>query len=728
MAPLSTLSRRTRRRRAGTLVLACATLAAGAAAQSGDAATLPAVSVTGRSSTLPADVSGFGNLPAERLPMQTLQVGEAQLRDSGGQGLRELSRADASVADAYNAVGYWDSLTVRGYVIDQRYNYRRDGLPISGETAIALDNKARLELLKGTSGIQAGVSAPGGLVNLAVKRPEGELRSAYVELRGARTALAAADLSTRLGTRREFGLRLNAAIEELQPELRDADGRRHLFALAGDWRLAPGTLLEAEFETSRRRQPSQPGFSLLGDRVPDAGDVNPRLNLNNQPWSQPVVFAARYASLRLTHKLGADWRAVLHTGSQRLRTDDRLAFPYGCYDAGADVYYADRYCPDGSFDLYDYRSENERRRMDAVDAGLHGTLRSGGLTHTLSAGVLRSRFEARLQPQAYNAVGSGTVDGRTVTPADPTLAFDNTDRDERQTEFYLRDAVQLGRGVELWLGLRHTRLARSSVSTSGTEATRYRQHFTTPWLATSWAFAPTQRVYASWGRGVESDVVPNRPRYGSTAGRALPALESRQIEAGYRHGDEVLSWGLTAFRIDRPAFADTGLCDDGAPGSCERRADGEAVHRGLELQARARLGHWTLGGSAQWLHARREGSADATLDGTRPPNVPRRSLRLQLGHEPAALPGLALQAALTAESERNLLPAADSPRIPGWARVDLGARYAQSLAGGRRLLWRAGIDNLADRRAWKESPYQFSHVYLYPMAPRTWRVSVQAEL
>ena len=32
-------------------------------------------------------------------------------------------------------------LTVRGFLLDQRYNYRRDGLPINAETFISLANK-----------------------------------------------------------------------------------------------------------------------------------------------------------------------------------------------------------------------------------------------------------------------------------------------------------------------------------------------------------------------------------------------------------------------------------------------------------------------------------------------------------------------------------------------------------------------------------------------------------
>ena len=35
------------------------------------------------------------------------------------------------------------------------------------------------------------------------------------------------------------------------------------------------------------------------------------------------------------------------------------------------------------------------------------------------------------------------------------------------------------------------------------------------------------------------------------------------------------------------------------------------------------------------------------------------------------------------------------------------------------LVWRVGVDNVTDRRAWRESPFQFGHVYLFPLAPRT---------
>jgi outer membrane receptor protein involved in Fe transport len=127
------------------------------------------------------------------------------------------------------------------YTLDNRYNYRRDGLPINAETAIALDNKERLELLKGTSGLQAGTSAPGGLVNLVVKRPNGNHRQARIEWRQAGSVLGAVDIGQRFGTEGHVGLRLNAAHERLDPPTRNTRGERSLLALAGDWQPTPDT-------------------------------------------------------------------------------------------------------------------------------------------------------------------------------------------------------------------------------------------------------------------------------------------------------------------------------------------------------------------------------------------------------------------------------------------------------------------------------------------------------
>jgi iron complex outermembrane recepter protein len=708
--------------------VAAAALLSAACSWAQSPATAPAttqlapVTVSGRAEPA-VGVAGWGELPLSKLPMQASVYSAEQIADKGVQRLSDLIGFDPALGDAYNSEGYWDFLTVRGFVLDNRFNFRRDDLPINAETSIPLDNKARVEVLKGLSGMQAGTSAPGGLVNYVVKRPgDAPIRSASVEWRQHASVTGTVDLGQRFGVDNALGLRLNAALAHLDPQLRDARGKRSLLALAGDWRLSPDTLLEAEVETSHRSQPSQPGFSLLGNNAPDAHNIDPRINLNNQPWSLPVVFDATTASLRWQQRLSADWQARAHLATQRLRTDDRVAFPFGCTDPNG-TYYADRFCPDGSFDLYDFRSENEHRRSDALDLSLSGTLQTGPLGHLLTTGVLRSNVRNRFQQQAFNFAGTGNITGTAITPAAPALTDENTNRDERSTEWYLRDALSVNEQLTAWLGLRHTQLKRQSVRTDGSRPTDYGQSFTTPWLAVSYAISQTQRVYASWGQGIESEVAPNRTRY-INRGEALPALKSRQIEVGLKGSNEQLEWGFAWFDIQRPVFADIGTCD--VDNSCTRQVDGNARHRGAEATAATRIGPWLLRGGAQWLRARREGSQDVTLDGLEPTNVSPLTLRLQVGHAVAAVPGLTLTGHVTHEDRRVVLPD-NSAGIPGYSRIDADARYEAKI-GTATVTWRAGIDNLFDQRAWKESPYQFGHAYLFPLAPRTLRLSVQAGL
>jgi len=665
-----------------------------------------------------ASIAGFGSLPLASVPMQVGVTTAEQMKDLGIRRLADIATIDPSVGDGYNADGYYDFLSVRGFVIDNRFNYRRDGLPISAETSIPLDNKSRIEVLKGTSGMLSGIGSPGGMVNLVVKRPtELPVADLFAGWQQDGSLLAQADLGNRYGEQRQFGLRLNAAYEHIDPQTYTAKGQRALMALAGDWRAGPDTLLEAEIEVSRREQPSVPGFSVLGSVVPAPG--NPRINLNNQPWSLPSSFEATTGSLRWRQRLDEQWSLLAQAATQQLKTDDNTAFPYGC--SAENVY--DRYCSDGTYDLYDYRSPDERRRTNVVDLSVSGSLLTGGLRHALTLGLQASELTYRFQRQAFNYAGTGNVQGTLIVPAAPDTTGENTNRNARSTEAYLRDAIALGEQTTLWLGLRATRQRVDTVRTDGSEALHYDQTTTSPWLALSHDLSSGLMLYGSWGVGYEADVVPNQPRY-TNAGQALPALRSQQFELGLKGAMDQGDWSVAAFDIDRPVSADVGNCDVDA--SCTRVRDGSQVHRGLEATATARVGAWNIGGGAMAIHARREGSADAALNGLRPTNVPAYTLKLQLGYRVAAVPGLELLANGLYENDRIVMPD-NSLSIPAVTRLDLGLRYQQRMSGST-LVWRAGVQNVTNEVAWRESPFQFGHSYLFPMAPRTFAVSLQASL
>jgi iron complex outermembrane receptor protein len=677
------------------------------------------VVVTG-TSTPTADVTGFGDVPLKDVPVSATLIDRKQIEASGARRLADLMPFDSSVTDAYNAPGYWDFVSVRGFTLDNRFNFRREGLPINAETTIPLENKERIEILKGTSGIQAGTSAPGGLVNYVVKRPtEQDLREVRLEVTGRASVLGAVDLGGRFGTNREFGYRLNVAEERLKPEIRDLDGQRSLVAGAADWRLGRDSVLAAEFEWSRKTQPSQVGYSLLGAVLPAVPD--PRLNLNNQSWVNPSRFEALTGTVRFDQAINDQWRWSAQLGTQRLKNDDYTAFPFGCSAEGN----FDRYCSDGTFDYYDFRSQDERRRQSAGALNLKGKFATAGVQHDLGIGLLASRVRNRFQPQAYNYVGTGNIAGTAVVPPDDSLNATGTNRDERSLEFSIQDAMRWNDRLTTWVGLRHTRLHRESIATDGSGATTYQQSVNTPWIAASWKLTADATAYASWGEGIESQQVPNNSTIYANPGQVLPALKSRQVEVGLKGDSGPWNWQLAAFRIHRP-MSNIDYCNI-TYAACVGQYDGEALHQGIEANAQWTSGAWSAGGGVTFLDAKRQGSVlQPANNGKRPPNVPDLVARAHAAWKVPAVPGLELRGQVLHEGNRAVL-GDESVMLPSWTRLDAALQYETKLAG-KTTTWTVGVDNLTDRRFWRESPYQFGHVYLYPGAPRTFRVAFTAQL
>ena len=99
-----------------------------------------AITITGRSSVNAAGIAGFGDVPLYRAPFSATVINTGQLNDAGITGLGDLTRLDAGTTDAYNAPGYWGMLAARGFTLDPKFNYRRDGLPINAETMLPLAN------------------------------------------------------------------------------------------------------------------------------------------------------------------------------------------------------------------------------------------------------------------------------------------------------------------------------------------------------------------------------------------------------------------------------------------------------------------------------------------------------------------------------------------------------------------------------------------------------------
>jgi iron complex outermembrane receptor protein len=682
---------------------------------------------------LPARVSGFGDVPAQELPFSTTTITNATLQDIGARRVSDALHLDASVSDSYNSPAYWDILSVRGFTLDNRYNYRREGLPISAETMISMENKERIELLKGTSGIQAGTSSPGGLVNYVVKRAptnaEQSIRNISLSYGQGDNRSVAADLGGRFGEVAEFGYRFNVAHEDLNPYIRNTKGHRDLVAIAMDWRLKPGTVIDFEFEQSHREQIGINGYSLLGGALP--APVDPRINLTRQAWSQPGVFDAMTGSVRVRQELDTGWRWTTQYGAQRLKTDDRLTYGFGC---GAISDYS-QYCADGSFDLYDFRSENERRLTDALQTEIAGKLQLGQLQHELTFGFSRQRQLDRMPPmQSYNY---NNTPGSVFTPfnssASPNYVTPNTNRSEYSTELSIKDRVQLSNTTSVWAGLRNVSYNRSSVQNEHTDQTvpfpypdlypnakQFTGSINVPWIGISTRMLGMM-TYASHGHGVEQFVTPNTASFGPNAGTQLGIGRSRQTEFGLRTlpSTNQLEWNAAVFQISRPYAHD--LFD--GPNYSTRYIDGTQTHQGLDLGATWRNSAWKLGAQTQWLHAKlTDVQQSPETVGSTPLNIPRLVLRGMAEYRYANAPGLRTGLRVSHEGQRNVTEDG-GVMLPSWTTFDASAHY-DTKVNNIASTWTLAIDNLEDKRYWRESPKQFGHYYLYPGAPRTIRATV----
>ncbi len=665
-------------------------------------------------------VSGFENLNLREAPFSATNIDSATLRDLGAQRISDALRLDSSVTDSYNSPAYWDMLSVRGFVLDNRYNFRREGLPISAETMIPMDNKERIELFKGTSGIQAGTSAPGGLANYMVKRPpnsiEAASRSLTLGFGNGNNSLTALDLGGRFGDNYAFGYRVNAAYENLNPSVYSAKGHRQLLSLAMDWRINANTRLEWEIENSHRQQIGVNAASITGNTLPSP--LLGQYNFSRQSWSVPSVFAGLTSTIRLKHKLENGWMWTTQLGAQRLKTDDRLSYAYGCYSEGN----YDRFCSDKTFDLYDYRSENERRMTDALQTELTGQVQLAGIQHDLTLSWLRHRQIDKMSPmQAYNWAGTGSLTGFSDSAPSPEPYDLNTNRQEYATEISIKDRIRVHRFADLWLGLRSSQIQRDSQRTDGSRATRDDRTLTTPWLAFSHKLPFNATGYISYGQGVEAQVTPNRSRY-TNAGVALPSAKSTQKELGLKGGQSDLQWQAVLFDIQRPVWGDEGTCDE--INTCTRRLDGSANHQGLELGLAFRNKQWRWDAAGTWLQAQRENAIiDPNQNGQRPLNVPSWVFRAGVEYRWDRVPGLRTSFRISHEGKRDVIEGG-LLQLPAWTTADFAAHYSAPLMG-YNTEWTIAIDNASNKSFWRESPKQYGHYYLYAGAPRQIRFNLR---
>ena len=709
-----------------------------------NAPVLPVVDVEGardRSASLVAWSGGS----AEGAPVAIDRIDASDLTARGVTSLSSAIRVDPSVGDNYNTFGYVEGLQVRGFTLTEMLNYQRDGLPVSNHVPVALEDKEAVEILKGVSGMLAGVSAPGGLVNYVLKQPTD---STLVSLDGTvseRGSVALhGDFGGRLGASDQFGYRINVVGEERRPVIDHAWSHRALISGFFDWRAQPGTLLQLEFEHQYVAQTSVPGYGLLdasgtGAATTLPAPIAPTINLNDQPWTQPFQSIATTASVRAEQALSADWKLLARLGTQRSVANDRVAFADGC-SAGVNYVY-NGMCGDGSTDIYQFVSDGERRVVNDTDVKLQGHLTVAAARHDVTLGAGTTRYSERYPyQQIYGYAGTINVFQQQmlapVPASDPANLALNAPLDTDLDQLYAYDVGHYAHGLSSWMGARASRITQSSSLTDGSQASRLQQHVVTPWLGLGYEPAQGTLLYVSTGSGIDVASAPNHVTQRSTGnvlvianpGQALPAQRSHQVEMGLKWHPQT-TWSLEAalYRIVKPFVDNVPLSPNGAGTSSYLQVAGARSerHQGLELQAQ-----WQATAQVSWraslaaIDARTTQAADASWVGKPAGNVAPLSFVVQNAYQPAGIPGLGWNNLATFNTHKAVLPDG-SVYLPDDWQWDTALAYRWR-AQGLRYAITAGVDNVTNHHAWREAPMaSWGSIYLFPNPARSARLNLQ---
>ncbi|HET6207199.1 MAG TPA: TonB-dependent siderophore receptor [Terracidiphilus sp.] len=667
--------------------------------------------------------------PLSETPLSATVVTRDLLTDQVARLLSDVVKNDASIGEDYAPVGYYGDFQIRGFPIDLATGLNINGMTIAGEQDVPLENKERVEFLKGIAGVESGVTAAGGLINYVTRRPA-LITSLDVATDHRGTAYGNVDMGRLFGHRRQYGARVNLAGESIKSYVDDADGWRAAGTGAADWKISTKSILKTDFEYQHKYQRSVSGYQLLGGTtVPDLDRVYPSTMLGNQSWSKPNTFDTINSSARLDSTIHSSWRTFIEGSYSHSLIDDNVVYAYGCYyepecnvPGGPPPWF---FAPDGTYDTYDYRNPGEVRVNAIGQALAMGSIRTGPLLHDVAFGgevFHRNVYLPGAPPldapptvqdgAVFTYVGSQNIyqpnipfpiEDPVQSAGPPQLAdFDH------QTAAIVQDRITLPGRVRLTASGRYTSLRDFNVT--GTKGVWLPQYSAT------WNPMKALMLYGNYG--VMLSLGPQAPFWAGSYYLAPYYTRQAEIGAKYEPGQRIL---LTAalFHMRAPFFYPKPIDDMGDQSFV---SEGRETHNGVELNAQGKAANWLrLDASIAAIHAVSSDTGTPAYDDKQVINVPHVRTALFADVDLPRMRGLHILPGWS-YTGRKEATRDDTVSVDGYNLFSLGARYTVGGEQGHTTL-RLYVDNITNKRYWKDTGASFGDTFVHLGAPTTVRLS-----
>lgn len=663
---------------------------------------LPAVTVTseytGSFKANTVQVGTFRDAAPLDVPQTSNVVTREVLDAQAASNLFGALRNTAGVTRSQLNGSTYDNIAIRGILVENRGNYRLNGsLPIINLIDVPLENKERVEVLKGASSLYYGFVPPSGIVNLVTKRagkdPVSNLSVSANQHGGANVH---ADVARRFGSEQQFGARINLLDGREDIGIDNYSGERSLAAAAFDWRASDSLSFKLDLEHYRKnvseqaaiKVPTATNGTITLPSVPDA-----RRNLAGE-W-QKYDAEATNLLFRTDYALSENWALLLEAGHARTTRDRRFS-QFENYNLAT-----------GAGTLRVFFNPNQEFENDSYRAEIFGRLPGQWFTHEVSFGYTLNERDQNPRSAGSVGIAQNLYNPVTITERSASSASIDNPSSIKDSGWYAFDRISIGEKWQAMLG------ARGSRYESVTTTTRFKADDINP--AASLIYKPVAGVslYGSYLEGLEES--GQAPANRANAGELLPPALSKQKEIGIKA--EVAQGVLLQaayFDIKRPSTT--------VDSSNRFVLNGLAQYRGLELAASGEVTkQLAIIASALFLDAKQLNAANAATYDKVPDNTPERSASLFAEYRLAGVPGLALSGGLFYVGKRPVNNE-NQAFVDGYTTVSLGARHTTRL-GGKRTTFQAVIDNATNKNYWSTA----GNGLLGVGAPRTLKVTAKFE-
>jgi iron complex outermembrane receptor protein len=686
----------------------------GPAAGEQDSLILEEVVVTAdRSDSYSADLVQVGSFRGARqldTPLTVNVIPDALIQSQQAQSLLDALRNIAGVSAAQTSTTVYSNIAIRGINVENRGNYRLNGiLPIVNLIDLPLEDKDRVEALKGASALYYGFTTPGGIVNLTMKRPT---PTPYIAARlfgdDHGTVGAHIDASNTWG---RVGARLNALYGSVDSGIDNTRGHRSLFAGTFDFKPVDSVSVSLDAEHILKHV-NEPGvFRYVELPTPTPSSPYPTLEL--PPLLDPSVnFGPGWAANR------AEERNLLAGLNWRISPAWALSASYGNSYIVRDRHFntidLDTYGPNtnGDGDLSiglqpSARFENSNYRVE-----ISGALRLAFTKHQLLLGSSRNVRDAFTSisvpatcPGATPEQPRGPCRQNVFDPVEiPETPFPEPGGTRSSIDdvgYYLFDRIELTDRLQMLVGLRKADYAETNLDTA---AVTFADEPTSVSYGVIVKPRPWVSIYGTYIEGLESTRAA--PMTASNAGAALPATDSTHREAGIKiEPRPALLLQAAYFDIERgSAFVN---------GANLYVLDGRARYRGAEFSVTGEITPgWSLYMTGQFLDAKQISGAESliaadpmtgvvtvvpTVVGRKIENTPERTFSIASEYRLSGQgSGFSVNGAAYYVSERAVNQF-NQAFIPGYTLFDLGAAYTGTF-GGLETAFRVTAHNVGDKR------------------------------